>query len=252
MDSVVSIVTVSYNSAGTILDTIESVRNQSYPHIEYIVVDGGSTDGTVDILKKNDTVIDDWISEPDKGIYDAMNKGIRRSHGHIVGILNSDDWYEPNTIKTVVRAFKDDNDVDLVHGAMNLWTEDKKFHARRGEKDHLPPEFTAPFYHPTCFVRRRVFDHAGVFALDLPTAADYDFMLRFMQSGCKDLYIDQVLTNFRQGGVTSEYIFSPYGQIWKVLRRNQRGLLTCCNALLYRGVRDTAAYIMNRFPLNGV
>ena len=245
----VSIITVSYNSAETISDTIESVRDQTYSHIEYIVVDGGSTDGTVDILKENDGVIDDWVSEPDEGIYDAMNKGIQMSTGDIVGILNSDDWYEPEAVGTAVRAFEEHDDVGLVHGSMNIWTEDGELHAQYGVKDDLPPEFVAPFHHPTCFVRRCVYDDLGLFALDLPTAADYDFMLQFMRSSHGDFYIDRVLTNFRQGGATSQYNFSPYGQLWKVLRRNERSRLTSCNALLYRGVRDVVAYVVERFSL---
>jgi len=248
----VSIITVSYNSAETILDTIESVRNQTYPYIEYIVVDGGSTDGTVDILKENDAIIDDWVSEPDEGIYDAMNKGIQMSTGDIIGILNSDDWYEPEAVETAVQAFNEHDDVGLVHGSMNVWTEDGELHAQYGAKDHLPPEFVTPFHHPTCFVRRHVYDDLGLFALHLPTAADYDFMLRFMRSGRKDLYVDQVMTNFRLGGATSEYSFSPYGQLWDVLRRNERGWLACGSALLYRGIRDTVAYMVNRFSLYGV
>ena len=139
----VSIITVSYNSAETIQDIIDSVRRQTYPHIEYIVVDGGSTDGTVDILRENEEVIDRWISEPDDGIYDAMNKGIRMSTGDIVEILNSDDWYKPEAVETAVRAFEEHDDTDLVHGAMNVWNEKNNLHAQYGRKDHLPVEFVA-------------------------------------------------------------------------------------------------------------
>jgi len=248
----VSIITVAYNSAETTLNTIESVRDQAYPHIEYIVADGGSIDGTVDILKENDGVIDDWVSEPDEGIYDAMNKGIQMSTGDIIGILNSDDWYEPEAVETAVRVFEEHDDVDLVHGAMNICDEEGQLHARYGRKDGLPAEFVAPFNHPTCFVRRRVYKDLGSFALDLPTAADYDFMLRFLRSSRKSLYVDTVLTNFRQGGVTSECALSPYRQLWRVLRRNGRGPLRGIGALSYRGVRDVAAYVIDRLSLTGV
>lgn len=248
----VSIITVSYNSTETIQDTIDSIRRQSYPHTEYIVVDGCSTDGTVDILKENDAVIDRWVSEPDDGVYDAMNKGVRMSTGDIIGILNSDDWYEPEAVETVVRAFEDHDDVDLVHGALNIWDEEGQLHARYGRKDGLPAEFVAPFNHPTCFVRRRVYESLGTFALDLPTAADYDFMLRFLRSGRKDIYIDDVLTNFRQGGASTEYALSPYRQLWRLLRRNGWGPLTSIGALSYRGIRDLAAYVIDRLSLTGV
>ena len=247
----VSIVTVSYNSAETIQDTIDSVRRQTYPNIEYIVVDGRSTDGTVDILKENEGVIDRWVSEPDDGIYDAMNKGIRMSTGKIIGILNSDDWYEPEAVETVVRVFEAYENVDLVHGAMNICTEEGKPYARYGSKSGMSPNLTAPFNHPTCFVRRSVYNDLGGFALDLPTASDYDFMLQFMRSGRENMYVDQVLTNFRKGGVTSEYAYVPYGQLWKVLRRNKRGLLVTFNSLLFRGIRNILNSIIDIFSLCG-
>jgi len=248
----VSIITVSYNSAETIRDTIESVRRQTYSHIEYIIVDGSSTDGTVDILRENEEVIDRWISEPDDGIYDAMNKGIRMSTGDIIGILNSDDWYEPEAVETAVRAFEEHDGTDLVHGAMNVWNEKNDLHAKYGRKDHLPVEFVAPFNHPACFVRRRAYKDIGLFALDLPTAADYDFMLRFLKSSRKSCYVDYILTNFRQGGATSQYTFSPYSQIWTVLQRNNRPRIKLYSGLIFRGIRDVLVLILKNLKLDNV
>lgn len=239
----VSIITVSYNSAETIRDTIESVARQTYPHIEYIVVDGGSTDGTVDILKENEEVIDRWVSEPDDGIYDAMNKGIRMATGDIIGILNSDDWYEPEAVGTAVRAFQRHPDVGLVHGAMNVWDEDGQLDAQYGKRGGLPAEFVAPFNHPTCFVRRRVYQALGTFSLDLPTAADYEFMLKLLNSEWRDLYVDQALANFRQGGATSRYALSPYSQIIKALRRNEYYWHYIIASLIFRLTRDVVSYI---------
>src|SRR5262245_10114220 len=104
----ISLLTVTYNSAATLKDTIESVRSQDYKDVEYIVVDGNSKDGTVDIIKAYAPQIDKWISEPDKGIYDAMNKAVRMATGDVVGILNSDDFYSGNNILTqVAAAFED-------------------------------------------------------------------------------------------------------------------------------------------------
>ncbi|MCS4198118.1 glycosyltransferase family 2 protein [Salinibacter ruber] len=242
----VSIVTVSYNSAQTISDTIESVRRQTYPHIEYIVVDGGSTDETVEIITKNEEVIDRWTSEPDEGIYDAMNKGIRMSSGDIVGILNSDDWYEPKAVETAVRVFEKHEDVDLVHGAMRLWKQEGKVDGCWGKRDGLPPTHIAPFNHPTLFVRRKVYRNIGLFDVSLPTAADYDFMLRFMKSGYEEKYVDHVLTNFRQGGVTSQRLGSPLGQIWRVLRQNGYSPYAVMKGLTFRVFRDVVAWMLNR------
>lgn len=241
-----SIITVSYNSAETIQETIDSIHRQTYPHIEYIVVDGGSKDGTVEILKENDAVIDHWVSKSDDGIYDAMNKGIRMSTGEIIGILNSDDWYEPQTVETAVQTFKEDSGVDLVHGAMNVWTEEGNLDSQYGSKDRLAPNYVSPFNHPTCFVKRSVYEDLGSFALDLPTAADYDFMLRVLRAGYEDVYVDEVLANFRKGGVTTQYTYTLFGEIWKVLRRNNRSILTSLKALTFRGVRASGAWVINR------
>lgn len=105
----ISIITVSYNSAGTIERTIKSVIQQDYGDVEYIVIDGGSTDGTVDVIRKYEKKIFFWLSEPDEGIYDAMNKGIRRATGEIIAFLNSDDWYQKNILSEVAEQFQDNN-----------------------------------------------------------------------------------------------------------------------------------------------
>jgi len=241
----VSIITVSYNSAETIRDTIESVRRQTYPHIEYIVVDGGSTDGTVDILKENEEAIDHWVSESDEGIYDAMNKGIRKSNGYIIGILNSDDWYEPDTVESVVRVFEDHDGVDIVHGAMKLWSEKGETDGYYGKKSDTSPLLTAPYNHPTCFVRRNVYKDIGLFDVTIPTAADYDFMLQCVQSRHRAKYIDRVLTNFRQGGATSKYQISPIYQIWRVLKKNNYALTAVTLSILFRITRDVLSLILN-------
>ena len=241
----VSIITVSYNSAEKIRDTIESVRRQTYPHIEYIIVDGGSTDGTVDIIKENEEVIDRWVSEPDDGIYDAMNKGIRMSTGDVIGILNSDDWYEPGTVDTIAEVFEEQGDVDLVHGAMRLWTEDGAMDGRYGFRGNIPKTLMAPFNHPTCFVRRSVYEKVGLFDTKLSTASDYDFMIRFKKYGYKEKYVEKVLTNFRKGGATSKIKGSPYNQIWYLLRKNGYSLKTVVMSLVFRILRDIATYAIN-------
>ena len=115
----VSIITVVFNGIRTIEQTIKSVLNQSYKNIEYIIIDGGSTDGTLDIIRKYENYLSYIISEPDHGIYDAMNKGIQKSTGDIVGIINSDDWYEVNTVSQVVERFESFA-VDLVYGDINF------------------------------------------------------------------------------------------------------------------------------------
>ena len=200
----VSIITVSYNSAETISDTIESIRNQTYPQIEYIVVDGGSTDGTVDILKENEDVIDRWVSEPDDGIYDAMNKGIRMANGELVGILNSDDLYLPRAISHVVRAYREAAQPCVIYGDMT------KFDARGNEtyyegdlSDEAFEKLDLQLNHPTCFVARTVYKRHGAFDPWFEIGADRELMLRLYNAGVPRMYVNDILAQFRLGGATS-------------------------------------------------
>ena len=212
---------MSYNSEETIRKTIESVENQTYPNIEYIVVDGASTDGTISILEERSSVVDCWISEPDKGIYDAMNKGIRISTGDVVGIINSDDWYEEDAVQRAVDGFR--KNVGLVHGAMRIWGEDGSVKSLYGAKSYIPESISAPFNHPTCFVRKEVYKEIGLYETKYKIASDYDFMIRFIDSKYEAKYIDRVISNFRQGGITSKESV-PVIEFYELLRNNGYGL----------------------------
>jgi glycosyltransferase involved in cell wall biosynthesis len=234
-----------YNGAETLRRTIKSVANQTYNHIEYIVVDGGSTDGTVDIIKENGETIDYWISEPDEGIYHAMNKGIACAKGEIIGILNSDDWYEPEAVEAAVDAFCASPRSELVHGAMRVWSSSGQGSRLYGSKKEWSPVLVSPFNHPTCFVLKDVYVDIGRFDIAFETAADYDFMLRFLNSGKRELYLDTVLANFREGGVSTDTPFSPYSQIWNVLRKNRYPPLSRVKAIGFRIVRDIMAVLLN-------
>ena len=200
----VSIITVCKNNKDTIEQTILSVLEQTYPNIEYIVIDGASTDGTVSIIQKYQEKIAYWISEPDTGIYNAVNKALCHISGDIVGILNSDDWYEPETLATVVSEFME-NDSDVVYGNINLVDRagNRKIVRPRGiEQIH----YGMVICHPAFFVRSNVYNDVGRFNEKYKIAADYDFVLRCVQSGIKMKYIDSVLTNFRKGGISTTAI----------------------------------------------
>ncbi|MCF7888335.1 MAG: glycosyltransferase [Candidatus Omnitrophica bacterium] len=201
----ISIITVSYNSQDTIEDTIRSVLAQSYKDIEYIIVDGRSSDNTLDIVDKYKDKISNIISEEDSGIYDAMNKGIRAATGDIVGILNSDDLYiNTKAISTVVKTIKD-KEVDCCWGDLvyvNKYNADKVIRYWKSSEfkeglfkiGWMPP-------HPSFFVKREVYDKFGVFDLNFPISADYELMLRFLErhkiEGC---YIPEILVKMREGG----------------------------------------------------
>lgn len=203
----VSIITVCYNSAATIEDTITSVLSQDYKNIEYIVIDGGSSDATLDIINKYREQISIVISEPDKGIYDAMNKGIKNATGDIVGILNSDDFYETQDVITeVVDNF--DVDTDMVFGDLIFVKPEniKKitrfyslphFKAWRLRFGWMPP-------HPATFIKKSVYDKYGLYKINYKISADYEVFVRFLLVNKVNFkHINKILVRMRDGGVST-------------------------------------------------
>jgi glycosyltransferase involved in cell wall biosynthesis len=201
----VSIITITYNSEATLIDTIDSVLNQNYQDIEYIIVDGKSTDSTHSIVHSYKDRISKFVSEKDDGLYDALNKGISLATGDVIGILHSDDFYtNHHVISNVVNAFSH-NDADAVYA--DLFYVDKndvnKIHRKwkSGNYKHglflngwMPP-------HPTFFVKRSVYQKYGSFNLDLVSAADYELMLRFIHKHkIKLAYLPEFIIKMRVGG----------------------------------------------------
>ena len=203
----ISIITATYNSQNTILDTLKCIENQSYQNIEHIIVDGGSKDNTLSIVKEFPHVFK-IISEPDEGIYDAMNKGINLSSGDVLGILNSDDIYFNNdTIKDVVSHFVN-NDIDLTYG--NILITDKflkkvkrKWISNSFNKGSFKAGWHPP--HPSLFVKKSIYNKFGLFNLEYEFAADFDLMLRFFEiNQCKVMFINNFITKMRLGGKTTK------------------------------------------------
>ena len=207
----ISIITVSFNSVNTIDDTFMSVFSQDYNEIEYIVVDGGSNDGTLDIVEKYESKIAHIISEPDKGIYDAMNKGISIASGDIIGILNSDDIYpKKDTISSVVSQFKKTKcqsiygDLQYVN-AKNINKVFRYWQANPYNKSNFKFGWMPP--HPTFFVLKSVYDLFGTFNLNLSSSADYEIMFRFLyKHEISVQYLPKVLVKMRVGGQSNESI----------------------------------------------
>ena len=200
MDMKVSIITPCLNSEKTIRDTIESVLAQTYKNIEYIVIDGQSTDGTLDIIKEYDLAFAGrlkYISEKDTGIYDAMNKGILHATGDVIGIINSDDWYEIDAIEEIVKYFKD-TDVEVVYG--EEWIIDEK----RQREYHTNHSITPP--HPGMFVKREAYQKYGMYDLNYRIAADWDLILRFIAEGARFGHIDRVVANYSKTGISNTRI----------------------------------------------
>ena len=209
----VSIITVSLNSANTIEDCIKSVVNQSYKNIEYIIIDGGSTDGTLDIIKKYGNKISFWISEKDYGVFDAMNKGINLATGEIVGIINSDDIYFDDFVIENIVEFITKKNVDTCYGNLiyvdrkntnriiRFW-KSGKYNKTKFKRGWMPP-------HPTFFVKNQIYKKYGSFNLKFPIVADYEIMLRFLYKyNISTFYIPKVLVKMRTGGQSKPSIIN--------------------------------------------
>ncbi len=205
----ISIITVCFNSEKTIRCTIESVLSQDYPDIEYIIIDGSSGDGTMDIVREYEGRIDIVLSEPDLGIYDAMNKGVRSASGHVIGILNSDDFFEyPSVISDVVSHFKSNSTSSLIFGDVvfvepldtrNIvrFYNSSKFKSWMLKFGWMPP-------HPASFFKRSVYEQVGGFSLDYKIAADYELFVRaLLVHRLTYTRINKVLVRMRAGGVST-------------------------------------------------
>ena len=193
----VSVITVVLNGEKYLEDAIQSVLRQSYDNVEYIVIDGGSTDGTLDILKKYDDQMDYWVSEADDGIADAFNKGISLCAGDVIGIINADDWYELDAIEKVVER---GNRPAVFCGNVQYWDRSKKEYIFTTNIHGLPKEMTVN--HPATFVSASIYQKYGVFDTKYRYAMDYELLLRFYAMGADFVKIDSVLSNMRLAGLS--------------------------------------------------
>jgi glycosyltransferase involved in cell wall biosynthesis len=243
----VSIITICLNSEKTIERAIKSVASQTYKDIEYIVIDGGSVDGTINILEAHKSSIDIIISEKDGGIYDAMNKGLTASTGSIVSILNSDDhFYSDKVVDLVANEFKEDDLLKLVSGQMIKRNKDLKFDILEKCKNTKYALFMSPFNHPTCFFKSEVYVDLGGFNIKYKTAADYDFLLRFLKSGMRYKCLSELLVVFSMHGVTSKTIFSPMFDLYQIHISNGCKKHLSILSLAYRFFRQLLSSVVKK------
>jgi len=209
-----SIITATYNSAETIQETIESVLSQNDCDIEYVVVDGQSNDGTLEIIKKNESRFNGrmrWFSEPDRGIYDALNKGIRLATGDIIGMLHSDDVFASSSVINAIQEVFEKTNADVVYGdlvyvdqknpekVLRYWRS-QPFHSALLLRGWMPA-------HPTVFMKKEIYEQHGGFDLSFSISADYDFLLRvFQDDSLHSVYLAQVITKMRVGGTSNKTI----------------------------------------------
>ncbi len=218
----VTIITVCYNSQATIRDTIESVLNQTYTNIEYIIVDGKSTDKTLDIIKGYEPDFGNrliLISEPDKGIYDAMNKGISKASGELIGIINSDDFYERDAVQKIVDKYQGEK-YCVLYGMERILEKNEEKQVTILSHTFLKERMIA---HPSCFVSKETYLRFGIYNISHPSAADYDLMLRFYDSGMITFTpIYSLIANYRIGGMSS----STKGYLDSLKVRQEHGLMS--------------------------
>ena len=238
----ISIITTAYNSARTVEDTIKSVLGQVGVEVEYIIIDGSSTDGTMEIVNKYRDQITKIVSEKDGGMYDAMNKGIKLATGEVVGILNSDDVYEDNEVlKKVVEEFERTK-ADCVWGDLEVVDKDDVNKVVRNWKSgpYIEGSFQKGWHppHPGFFVKKEIYDKYGLFRTDMSTWADYELQLRFLEKHkISSAYISETLVKMRDGGKSSQ-------SIWHQMKAN----FGCYKAFKINGLK-VSPFIIIKKPL---
>ncbi len=213
-----SIITITFNSREYLAEAIESVLSQDFCDFEYLIVDGGSTDGTLETIREyaaTDPRIR-WISEPDEGISDAFNKGIGMARGEIVGILNSDDTYTAGALKAVAAVFSADLSLDVVHGDMLRFQGETPLFLLKPAPVDDRVWHGMPVNHPATFVRRQTYEKVGLFDTHLAVAMDYELVLRLYRAGCRFCYLERVLANMRYGGASDERFLAARREIFGV------------------------------------
>jgi glycosyltransferase len=205
----ISLITVTFNSEKYLSHCIESVQNQTYDNIEHIIIDGKSTDGTVAIIKKYESKISTWISETDRGMYDAINKGIKIATGDVIGILNSDDMLESNdVIATIAKTFIEQN-VDSLYGDLEYVDKNdtnRVFRVWKG-KAYNRNLFRMGWMpgHPTFYIKKSVIEQFGLYENHYFTAADYEFMARYLyKHKISSYYLPKMIVKMRMGGASNK------------------------------------------------
>ena len=226
----ISIITVVWNNVETIHNAINSVLQQTYENIEYIIIDGGSDDGTVEVIKSYGKKIDIFVSEKDEGLYDAMNKGIALASGDIIGILNSDDvYYDDNVIEDVINKIKISN-VDIVYGDLyyvqknNIQNVVRYWRSSEFKKGAFAKGWHPP--HPAFFVAKKVYEKYGLFDLNMSISSDFELMLRFLEKhNISTAHLPRVLVRMRMGGASNNSISNIINGHRSILKAFDKNLI---------------------------
>ena len=238
----ISIITVAFNAAETIADTLKSVAGQTHPDVEHIVIDGASTDGTLEVVKRHGTHVSRLVSEPDRGIYDAMNKGLALSTGAVVGFLNADDVYADADVLARVASIMGRGNLDALFGDAEFVRADRPdVRTRRYRSKSFRPERIAWGWmpaHPALFLRRSVYEQFGAFRTDYRIAGDFEYVARIFHRGTLAYrYIPEVLVRMRTGGVSTGG--------WRNTILLNREVLRACRE---NGIDTSLPKILSKYP----
>lgn len=242
----ISIITVAYNAATSISATLRSVAAQIYPDVEHIVIDGGSTDGTLECIAAHGEHLAHMVSEPDRGIYDAMNKGIRLATGDIIGILNADDVYADNQVLARIAALMATEPLDAVYGDAVFFDPDnpavtvRRYRSRRFSPARIAWGWMPA--HPTLFLQREVFDRFGLYRPDFRIAGDYEFVARIFKNGnLRYRYLPEVLVRMSIGGASTGG--------WRSTLLLNREVLRACRD---NGIHINWPMLLSKYPLKAL
>jgi len=233
----ISIITVVFNSNKLLERTIKSIMSQTCKSFEYIVIDGGSTDGTLDIIKNYEKYIDFWCSSPDRGISDAFNKGIDKSSGDVIGILNAGDLFNVNTIEIVSNSFN--NKEDYIYGNSVIRKEDGQIDRTItpiNVKDF--PYKGMPFQHSALFIKKRVYEQIGGFDLSYKTAMDFELLLRINNSDCIGSHVNQTLSTYYRGGVSDYNYIGGYVEVLRASSQYNNNYFKILSSFVFGVIRS--------------
>ena len=239
----ISIITVTFNAENTIAETLQSVASQTHSETEHILVDGASTDSTLDVFARNNGRVARMISEPDNGIYDAMNKGIRVATGEVIGFLNADDIYTNDDVLKHVAEIMTQNQLDAVFGDAEFINSAYPTRpVRRYRSGHFRPDRIAWGWmpaHPTLFLRREVYERFGVFRTDYKIAGDFELVARiFHDGGIRYRYVNEVWVRMRTGGISTGG--------WRNTVLLNREVLRACKE---NGISTNLPKILSKYPV---
>lgn len=244
----ISIVTAVYNRVDTLYDALESVQQQSYPSVQHVIIDGGSTDGTIDLVRSKASADAIVVSEPDEGIYDALNKGAARATGDVIGLLHSDDIFAHADVLSQVAATFQDESIMAVYGDLQYVGRDDtskvvrywrsgEFRTNRLGWGWMPP-------HPALFLRREIIDQLGGYDTTFRIAGDYDAILRYFSiDGFRAAYIPEVLVKMRLGGESNRSfgkIIKKSREDWRAIRQNRVGGV---HTLAFKNLRKVGQFL---------